>query len=309
MTATTSGAVRSGSRVGVIPNLMALGIFWGLSPVMTKALSGFGVFPLQIIAWSSLFVGIALLGVWRAFGPVRLNDARLWLFGVGCAVTLNIPFFLSLSVVGHVPLSTYSIITATTPLFGYSLAVITRVERVTLTRLLAVLCGFLGAAILLIDPKGIGAGIDADPWVLATFGLPLLYALYHLYTSRFWPKDRETGAVGVAENIAAGLLFLPLLFVINGSDAVRFSPLGFSVFAIICVVWVIERIAFFNLIRHFGPVSTVQAVNLATVCSVAMGAVIYGEPIDARIILSGVLVLAALWLNARAEQNRARSII
>ena len=96
---------------------------------------------------------------------------------------------------------------------------------------------------------------------------------------------------------------------INGSDAVRFSPLGFSVFAIICVVWVIERIAFFNLIRHFGPVSTVQAVNLATVCSVAMGAVIYGEPIDARIILSGVLVLAALWLNARAEQNRARSII
>jgi drug/metabolite transporter (DMT)-like permease len=76
----------------------------------------------------------------------------------------------------------------------------------------------------------------------------------------------------------------------------------------VSILWVVERIAFFNLVRHFGPVSTVQAVNLATVSTVVMGAVIYGEPIDARILVSAALVILALWLNAKAERRREKNL-
>ena len=72
----------------------------------------------------------------------------------------------------------------------------------------------------------------------------------------------------------------------------------------VTLMWVIERITFFNLVRHFGPVSTVQAVNLATVGAVALGALIYSEPVDGRLIISGILVLTAVWLNSRAEKHR-----
>jgi drug/metabolite transporter (DMT)-like permease len=61
---------------------------------------------------------------------------------------------------------------------------------------------------------------------------------------------------------------------------------------------------FFNIIRFFGPVSTVQAVNLATVASVVLGYLIYDEAIDERIFASGGLVLFSLWLNGRAEKRR-----
>ena len=82
------------------------------------------------------------------------------------------------------------------------------------------------------------------------------------------------------------------------------SHTGLLLLAGVSVLWAVERIAFFNLVRHFGPVSTVQAVNLATVSTVVMGAIIYDEPIDARIIISAALVILALWLNAKAERQR-----
>ena len=295
------------SKVGLIPNLLGLGLFWGLSPVMTKALAGFGVSPLQTITYSSLAVGVVLFSVWRAFGPVKLNDARLWLFGLGCAVMLNIPFGLSLTVVGHVPVSTFSIVTSTTPLFGYLLAVITGMEKPNRLRILAIIAGFLGAALLIIDADMIDHGLAIDPWLAAAFGLPLFYALYHLFAARLWPKGRETSAVGIAESMAAGLAFLPLLLIIDGPTvATTISTPGLILLVGVSVLWVVERIAFFNLVRYFGPVSTVQAVNLATVSTVVMGAVIYGEPIDARIIVSAALVILALWLNAKAERGREK---
>ncbi len=304
MTSASTAHGPSASKVGLIPNLLGLGLFWGLSPVMTKALAGVGVAPLQTITYSSLAVGVALFGIWRAFGPVKLNDARLWLFGLGCAIMLNIPFGLSLAVVGHVPVSTFSIVTSTTPLFGYLLALMVGMEKPNRLRILAIIAGFLGAALLVIDADMIDHGISIDPWLAAAFGLPLFYALYHLFAAKFWPKDRETSAVGIAESIAAGLAFLPLLLISQGGDAGDVSPTGLLLLAGVSVLWVVERIAFFNLVRHFGPVSTVQAVNLATVSTVVMGAIIYGEQIDARIIVSAALVIIALWLNAKAERQR-----
>ena len=171
-------------------------------------------------------------------------------------------------------------------------------------RILAIIAGFLGAALLIIDAEMIDHGIVIDPWLAAAFGLPFFYALYHLFAAKFWPKDRETSAVGIAESLAAGLAFLPLLLVSQGRDSADLTINGFYLLAAVSVLWVVERIAFFNLVRHFGPVSTVQAVNLATVSTVIMGAMIYGEEIDARIIVSAALVIIALWLNAKAERQR-----
>ena len=271
---------------------------------MTKALAKVNVSPLQTITYSSLAVGLILFVIWRALGPVKLNDARLWLFGLGCAIMLNIPFGLSLTVVSHVPVSTFSIVTSTTPLFGYLLALIARMERPNSLRILAIIAGFLGAALLIIDAEMIDHGLVIDPWLAAAFGLPFFYALYHLFAAKFWPKDRETSAVGIAESLAAGFAFLPLLLISQGEEAADLSTSGLYLLAAVSVLWVVERIAFFNLVRHFGPVSTVQAVNLATVSTVIMGAVIYGEAIDARIIISAGLVIIALWLNAKAERQK-----
>ena len=295
------------SKVGLLPNLIGLGIFWGFSPIGTKWLASLGVIPFKTIAFSSLGVGFALLAVWRFLGPVNLRDTRLWLFGFGCAFMLNLPFGIGLAIIGHVPVSTYSIITSTTPLFGYVLALMTGVETFTKTRALAIVIGFIGAAILVVDPRDMADGTMSfaiDYYLAIACALPLFYALYHLYAARFWPKGRDTGAVSIVESLAAGIAFLPLVFFVEGTHTFEMSGMAWLAVAGVTMLWIIERMTFFNIIRFFGPVSTVQAVNLATVASVILGYYIYNEAIDERIFVSGILVLFSLWLNGRAERRR-----
>jgi drug/metabolite transporter (DMT)-like permease len=298
------------SKIGLLPNLIGLGIFWGFSPIGTKWLASLGVIPFKTIAFSSLGVGLALLAIWRAIGTVNLRDTRLWLFGFGCAFMLNLPFGIGLAIIGHVPVSTYSIITSTTPLFGYVLALLTGVETFTKTRALAILLGFLGAAILVVDPRDMADGTMSfaiDYYLAIACALPLFYALYHLFAARFWPKGRDTGAVSIVESLAAGIAFLPLVFFVEGTGTFQMSGMAWLAVLAVTVLWIIERMTFFNIIRYFGPVSTVQAVNLATVASVILGYWIYSEPIDERLFVSGGLVLFSLWLNGRAERHRLSS--
>jgi len=297
-------------RVGLIPNLLGLGLFWGLSPIATKFLAMNHVSPFMTITFSGFGVGVGLFLVWRAFGKVELASWPLWFFGAGCAILLNLPFGLSLILIGHIPVATYSIITSTTPLFGYAIAVVIGVERIGWARASAILCGFAGSALLLINPdtaKGGDFFLAVDIYTLACFALPLFYALYHIFASRFWPKGCETGAVSIAESIASGVLVLPFLLLTDRSESYDIPTSAMIALGTVTLLWVIERITFFNLVRNFGPVSTVQAVNLATMSSVVLGHYIFGEPIDARLIVSGALVLGALWLNAKAEKARSVS--
>jgi drug/metabolite transporter (DMT)-like permease len=238
---------------------------------------------------------------------VPLADIKLWLFGIGCAVLLNMPFGISLIIIGHVPVSTYSIITSTTPLFGYGLALTIGMERFSWTRAAAIATGFIGAAILVIEPTALSGGTlfsVLDPWLLGSLSLPFFYALYHLFASHYWPKGRDAGAVSVVESLASGFVFLPALLLVDAQSTIELPLPAWLALGAVTLMWVIERITFFNLVRHFGPVSTVQAVNVATVGAVALGALIYSEPVDGRLIISGILVLTAVWLNSRAEKHR-----
>ena len=137
--------------------------------------------------------------------------------------------------------------------------------------------------------------------IVLSFGMPLLYALYHIFASQFWPSGAGTRQVGVVESVCSGLLALPLLLIMMGSESFTMSALGTVGLVAISGLWVIERLTFFNLIRNFGPVSTVQAIYISTVSGVIFGYYFFDEPIDWRIAVSAGLVIIALWLNARAQ--------
>ena len=299
-------------KVGLIPNLVGLGIFWGLSPIATKYLATLHISPLKTISLSGFGVGLGLFIIWRLIGKVDLLKPRLWLFGLGCAILLNLPFGLSLFLIGHIPVATYSIITSTTPLFGYAIALVLGIERISLTRGSAILCGFFGSALLLVNPQSANGGdlfLAIDPYTLACFALPLFYAIYHIFASRFWPKGCDTGAVSIAESLSSGIVVLPFLLMNEGAATFDMPQAAMLALGGITLLWVIERITFFNLVRNFGPISTVQAVNLATISAVLLGHYVFDEPLDARLFLSAGLVLLALWLNAKAERARLAELV
>jgi len=212
---------------GLVGNMLGLGLFWGLSPVITRGLTIVGVTPAQIIVFSGLIVGVCLWLLQYFTKRSSFANKRLWLYGLGCAVFLNVPFGLSLYVITKIPLATYSIIGSTTPFFGYAFALIFRLERANWRRVLALVCGFSGSGILLFPMADEVAPSQISTFIIVlSFGMPLLYALYHIFASQFWPSGAGTRQVGVVESVCSGLLALPLLLIMMGSESFTMSALG-----------------------------------------------------------------------------------
>ena len=95
---------------GLVGNMLGLGLFWGLSPVITRGLTIVGVTPAQIIVFSGLIVGVCLWLLQYFTKRSSFANKRLWLYGLGCAVFLNVPFGLCLYVLTKISLATFSII-------------------------------------------------------------------------------------------------------------------------------------------------------------------------------------------------------
>jgi drug/metabolite transporter (DMT)-like permease len=287
---------------GLIGNMLGLGIFWGLSPVITRGLTIVGVTPVQIIVFSGLIVGFCLWVLQRFTDRGDFANKRLWFYGLGCAVFLNLPFGLSLYVITKIPLATYSIIGSTTPFFGYALALMMGLERANWRRILALIFGFLGSGLLLLPMSNIEPSAEISSFIITiSFGMPLFYALYHIFAARMWPSGVGTRQVGVVESLCSGMIALPVLIFMMGNESLNMSTLGLIGLIAISGLWVIERLTFFNLIRNFGPISTVQAIYISTISGVIFGHYFFDEPIDWRIAVSAGLVIVALWLNARAQ--------
>ncbi len=96
--------------------LVALGLFWGLSPSLYKLMGEMHIPITHIVVFTGLGVGFGLLATIR--GPILLTRPLLF-YGLGCGALLNIPFALSLEFPRHMPASDFALIVSTFPLFNY----------------------------------------------------------------------------------------------------------------------------------------------------------------------------------------------
>ena len=83
---------------------------------------------------------------------------------------------------------------------------------------------------------------------------------------------------------------------------------GYWTVGVITLIWVIERIAYFTMIQRSGPVTTAQAVYVATPAGVMFGAWLFGERIDVWLIACLGLLLVALYLNNRALKAQRKAV-
>jgi drug/metabolite transporter (DMT)-like permease len=272
---------------------LLLGAFWGLSPSLYKLMGEAGVPVLQVVVYTGIGVGAAMgvLGRWR--GLTR----GVWLYGLGCAIFLNVPFALSLFIVRKVPATEYALIVSTAPFFNYLAALLTGREAAAQRRLWAVAAGFASSAVLILSREGTSAG-DVSWWTPACFGVPLLYVGYNWFAARYWPKDADIMAAGASESLMSGLVAVPFMLALSPPMGAGDPPLwAYWTLAAATLMWIFERIAFFTLIRDKGSLYTIQAVYVATPAAVVFGFLIFGTGVDAWLILSLAILMIALWLN------------
>ena len=286
---------------------ICLGLFWGLSPSLYTRWGRDGIPVSHVIFWTGIGVGIVLSAMaWFRYGKVTFTKA-IHFYGIGCALLINIPFGFSIYLAKHVPTTELALAISTSPLVSYALALLRGRETATLRRLAAIGLGLVSSAILIVTRNGMLSG-HVSVWLVAAFALPFLYALYNWFTGVYWPENTDTLSIGASESFWSAIVVLPLFFLLAPPWSADNPPLWiyWSVAAAI-IMWVMERIAYFTLIKEKGPVYTVQAVYLSTPTAVIFAALFYGGGLDIWLWLSLAILMGAIYLNNSGQAATPKS--
>lgn len=281
-----------------------LGLFWGLSPSLYRAMAKADVPVSHVIVYSGLGVALAL-AICAKIVAGRI-DWR-WpviRFGLICALLMNVPFAMSLTFARHVPPTELALIMSTAPFFNYLVALAGGREVATPRKLAAIAVGFVSSAMLILTRQGTLSG-NVSWWTLAAFSGPTMYTAYNWFAARHWPQGSDTMSIGAIESLWSGLTALPVMLMFE-APWVASPPLpAYWGLALATVMWVAERIAFFTLIRDKGAVYTIQAVYVATPAAVIFAALFFGGAQDLWLWLSLAVLMLALWLNNSGRPIRA----
>jgi drug/metabolite transporter (DMT)-like permease len=287
--------------------IVGLGAFWGISPTFYKLMANESIPISHIVVLSGVGVGsgLALLR-WLSSGRLGVNR-REALYGLGCGLLLNVPFAMGLWLAKYLPVTVFAVISSMAPFCSYALALAFRREGASTLRLVALAAGFLSSATLILT-RPEASELSISGWTLLALVPTALYAVYGLFASMAWPKGMDTLTAGMVESWASALLALPFMLLLQPIMSPSDIHWGYWTVGVITLIWVVERIAYFTMIQRSGPVTTAQAVYVATPAGVLFGAWLFGEQIDVWLIACLGLLLVALYLNNRALKTQRKAV-
>ncbi len=277
--------------------LLILGAIWGASYMFIEI--GLRDMGPAVIACARVALAAALLlpvaAMHGAFAGVRSRMG--WLIVVG-TVQVAAPFVLIGQGQEEITSSLAGILVASAPLFTALLAVrLDQEERSRGLRLVGVIVGFLGVAVLLgLDLGGDGAALLGGLMVvLASLG----YAIGGLIV-----KTRLTGIapLGMSATVMAvsTVVLLPLAL-LTAPDSVP----GIGPVAAILTLGVIGTgaafVILFWLISTAGPARAWIVTYIAPAFAVVYGATLLDESIEPATVAGLVLILSGSWLSAEGR--------
>jgi drug/metabolite transporter (DMT)-like permease len=279
-----------------LARLVALAAVWGLAFVFIRvAVPPLGPVALTVIR--TLVAGCALLLVARALG-VRLGWRTRWdrflAFGV---VNSAIPFMLISAAEQAMTAAFAAIIVATAPLFGALVAAIWAGEPLTARRIVGLLAGVAGVA-LLVGWRPAGAELPPTWSIAATLAAAALFGVAANY-ARLKLQDIPTMAAAAGGQLSAGVLLLPFVAVVPPTAMP--SPVEWaSALALALLSSAAAFVLYFRLIANVGPVKTLTVNFLSPLVGVSGGVILLGEPVTANMIAGTALILASTALVLRA---------
>ena len=281
--------------------LITLGLIWGGTTSLSKAVSLRGVPALGYALWVSIGAGVLLLMacfVMRKPVPLTREYLRYYLLCglLGSALPTTNMFY----VLQEIPAGVMSMALATVSMLTYLFALALRLEHFVLKRAFGIGLGLLGA-LLILAPTGLG-GFELKVLLGLSFLTPALYATNTIYAERHRPQDAD------AMVLAAGMMCgsaaaLAVPAAITGS----FYPLHLHLTTALIVGHALAAtfafFLYFYLLKLSGPVYLSQVSYVVTIAGVGFGILVFGETHGPTTWLALALIFAGLTL---VNAKRAR---
>jgi drug/metabolite transporter (DMT)-like permease len=260
--------------------LLTLSVLWGGSFFFSKvALAELP--PLTIVLGRVSIAALVLNLVVAATGKSMLLDWRTWrLFAIMGLLNNLIPFSLIFWGQTQIPSGLASILNATTPLWTTLLAhFLTTDERLTSNRLLGVVCGIVGAVILIGPDALAGVGLNVLAQI-AVLGAAISYAFAGIFGKRFRALPPLVTATGQLS--ATSIMMIPIALIADKPWQLA-APQPITIAAILGLALLSTAIAYiiyFQLLASAGATNLLLVTFLIPVSALLLGITILGERLN-----------------------------
>ncbi len=268
-----------------------LGAIWGASFLFTRlGAAEFGALPT-----AGLRVGIAALFLLPLLLARRqgLALARHWkkIFLLGM-LNSGIPFACYAYALLAITTGLSALINATVPLFGALVAWVWLKDRPHGLKILGLLIGFVGVAMLAWGKASLVACLVAC----------LCYGISASYTRRYL-SGVPSLVVATGSQIGATLgLALPTLWLWPAQNPSLNAWLALLVVGVVCTG--IAYVLFFRLIDKMGAASTLTVTFLIPVFAVIYGVLFLGEAVTSWMLICGTVILSGTALSLDLLKRR-----
>ena len=277
--------------------LTLLGAIWGASFMfMRVAAADFGPFPLVEVR---LAFGALVLTpfLWRARAQFTW---MLWLRIAGIAMmNATIPLTLFAWAAERAPAGISAISNGMTVMFTALVAFGFYGERIGARRLVGLITGFVGVAIL---ASGKAAGVSVAPAALAGTAASLCYGI-GINLVRRYLTPYPPAAVAAAALTSGALLLAPLAvwnWPHHPLPAVSWASA--LLLGVLCTGFAF--VLYYRLVARIGAPRTSTVTYLIPLFGVIWAWLLLGEPLTVTMALAGALILAGVGLSQQREAKR-----
>lgn len=284
--------------------LLTLAALWGPSFLFIKV--AVAEIPPLTLVLGRVAIGAAFLVIILLIQRRRLpNDRQIWRHLAVIALLHNaLPWVLLSWGEQYIDSALASILNGTTPLFTIVLAhFLVQGDRMTASKLLGVLLGFVGLFLLILP--SLTSGVRATTWGLiavtiaaALYGVAIIYSRNHL-------RGLPPLVAPTSQLLLATLYMAPVAFLVDAPWTLpRPSPAALgSLLALGVLGTGLAFIVYYRLLETANPTYISMVTYLIPIFGVILGVLILGEQLTwyalagFALILLGVMVVNGLFAN------------
>ncbi|MEX2520347.1 MAG: DMT family transporter [Paracoccaceae bacterium] len=235
-----------------------------------------------------LIMAPALIGLFR-----RPPSRRIWALYCGRGLVHGLGVILWFYAMARIPVAEVTALGYTSPIFVTILAAIFLGERLKARRIVAIVVGLAGVAIILRPGfQEIGAGQWAQICAAPLFAVSFIFA-------KLLTNSARPGEIVVMLSLGATLTLAPFAFAQWVTPSLH-DVLWLSLVAVIATT------GHYTLTKAYqcAPITVTQPVTfLQIVWATMVGAVFFGEAVDIFIVIGSAIIVGSAWYIAQREMR------
>ncbi|WP_305971541.1 MULTISPECIES: DMT family transporter [unclassified Mameliella] len=277
--------------------LVVTGAAWGATQPLMKVAVSEGYRHFGLIFWQTVLVGVLLGALTLLRGkrlPMHVAALRLYLFIA--VVGTVVPGIASYQAAVHLPSGVLSILLSSVPMFALPIALALGIDRPAPRRILGLLLGLGGVAVLVLPEASLPEGTQAV-WIAVALIASACYALEGNMVSKWGTQGLDAVQVLAGASILGVGLSLPLALAsgqfitpalpLTGPDRAVIASAALHAFAYSAYVWLVGRA---------GAVFAAQVSYLVTLFGVCWAMLFLAEAYSGWVWAALTLMMAGMAL-------------